>query len=78
MHKANPKAHWEKVYQEKAPEAVSWFRPHLDTDLSCGPRLVSGELLPQLHSATWVPDYAPTLMNTITVETTELLELLGH
>jgi amidohydrolase len=38
----------------------------------------SGELLPQLHSATWVPDYAPTLKTTITVETTELLELLGH
>jgi metal-dependent amidase/aminoacylase/carboxypeptidase family protein len=38
----------------------------------------SGELLPQLHSATWAPDYVPTLKITITVETTELLELLSH
>lgn len=28
-----PKAHWEKVYQTKAPDAVSWFAPHLDTSL---------------------------------------------
>lgn len=27
------KAHWEKVYQTKAPDAVSWFAPHLDTSL---------------------------------------------
>src|SRR6516225_966311 len=38
----------------------------------------SGTPLPQLHSAAWVPDYAPTLKMAITVETTELLELLGH
>jgi ubiquinone/menaquinone biosynthesis C-methylase UbiE len=22
--------HWEKIYREKAPDAVSWFRPHLE------------------------------------------------
>jgi len=38
----------------------------------------SGSPLPQLHSATWAPDYAPTLKMAITVETAELLELLGH
>jgi hippurate hydrolase len=38
----------------------------------------SGSALPQLHSATWAPDYVPTLKTAITVETTELLELLGH
>ncbi len=38
----------------------------------------SGVALPQLHSATWAPDYAPTLRMAITVETTELLELFGH
>jgi 2-polyprenyl-3-methyl-5-hydroxy-6-metoxy-1,4-benzoquinol methylase len=27
------KAHWEKVYEAKAPEAVSWYRPHLETSL---------------------------------------------
>jgi amidohydrolase len=37
-----------------------------------------GSALPQLHSATWAPDYAPTLKTAITVETTELLELLGQ
>jgi amidohydrolase len=36
----------------------------------------SGAVLPQLHSATWAPDYAATLRAAITVETTELLELL--
>jgi len=38
----------------------------------------SGAPLPQLHSATWAPDYAPTLKMAMAVETTELLELLGH
>jgi 2-polyprenyl-3-methyl-5-hydroxy-6-metoxy-1,4-benzoquinol methylase len=28
------KAHWEKVYATKAPEAVSWYRPHLETSLA--------------------------------------------
>jgi 2-polyprenyl-3-methyl-5-hydroxy-6-metoxy-1,4-benzoquinol methylase len=26
--------HWEKIYREKAPEALSWYRPHLDISLS--------------------------------------------
>ena len=38
----------------------------------------SGTPLPGLHSALWAPDYEPTLKTTIIVETTELLELLGH
>lgn len=25
--------HWEKIYTEKAPTAVSWYRPHLETSL---------------------------------------------
>ncbi len=28
------KTHWEKVYATKAPEAVSWYRPHLETSLA--------------------------------------------
>jgi len=28
------KAHWEKVYQTKEPEAVSWYRAHLETSLA--------------------------------------------
>ena len=27
------KAHWEKVYGTKAPDAVSWYAPHLETAL---------------------------------------------
>lgn len=27
------KAHWEKVYQTKAVDEVSWYRPHLETSL---------------------------------------------
>ncbi|CAB3783853.1 hypothetical protein LMG28614_01742 [Paraburkholderia ultramafica] len=27
------KEHWEEVYRSKAPDAVSWYRPHLDTSL---------------------------------------------
>ena len=30
----NNQAHWEKVYTEKAPNQVSWYRPHLDTSLA--------------------------------------------
>jgi 2-polyprenyl-3-methyl-5-hydroxy-6-metoxy-1,4-benzoquinol methylase len=26
--------HWEKIYKEKAPTEVSWYRPHLDTSLA--------------------------------------------
>src|SRR6266851_1961302 len=28
------KSHWEKVYTTKAPEAVSWYRPHLETSFA--------------------------------------------
>ena len=30
----DPKQHWEKVYATKAPEAVSWYRAHLETSLA--------------------------------------------
>ena len=30
----NTEKHWENVYREKEPEAVSWYRPHLDTSLA--------------------------------------------
>jgi len=26
--------HWEKIYSEKASDAVSWYRPHLETSLA--------------------------------------------
>jgi 2-polyprenyl-3-methyl-5-hydroxy-6-metoxy-1,4-benzoquinol methylase len=28
------KTHWEKVFTTKKPEAVSWYRPHLETSLA--------------------------------------------
>lgn len=27
-------SHWERIYTEKPPEAVSWYRPHLERSLS--------------------------------------------
>ena len=30
----DPKAHWERVYSIKAPNQVSWYRPHLETSLA--------------------------------------------
>ncbi|MBZ5660065.1 MAG: class I SAM-dependent methyltransferase [Acidobacteriia bacterium] len=27
-------AHWERIYSEKAPNQVSWYRPHLETSLA--------------------------------------------
>lgn len=28
------KRHWENIYAKKAPHAVSWYRPHLETSLA--------------------------------------------
>jgi SAM-dependent methyltransferase len=29
----NAQAHWERIYTEKAPNAFSWYRPHLEKSL---------------------------------------------
>jgi 2-polyprenyl-3-methyl-5-hydroxy-6-metoxy-1,4-benzoquinol methylase len=29
----NAANHWEKIYSERAPDAVSWYRPHLEMSL---------------------------------------------
>jgi 2-polyprenyl-3-methyl-5-hydroxy-6-metoxy-1,4-benzoquinol methylase len=34
-------SHWEKIYTEKAPTAVSWYRPHLETSLDLIERVAS-------------------------------------
>ncbi len=34
------RTHWEKVYTTKAPNAVSWYRPHLETSLALIERAV--------------------------------------
>lgn len=36
--------HWEKVYETKASNQVSWFRPHLETSLALIERAASGNL----------------------------------
>ena len=35
----NAQTHREKIYTEKTPNAVSWFRPHLETSLELIGRL---------------------------------------
>ena len=32
----NVETYWEKIYREKAPDAVSWYRLHLETSLALG------------------------------------------
>jgi len=34
--------HWEKIYREKAPDAVSWYCPHLETSLALIEKVVPG------------------------------------
>jgi 2-polyprenyl-3-methyl-5-hydroxy-6-metoxy-1,4-benzoquinol methylase len=36
------KTHWEKVYKTKAPDAVSWYCPHLETSLALIERAGAG------------------------------------
>ena len=36
------RTHWEKIYRTKAPEAVSWYRPHLETSLALIERAAGG------------------------------------
>jgi len=34
--------HWNEIYTEKAPDAVSWYRPHLETSVALIEELASG------------------------------------
>ena len=36
--------HWERVYGTKAPDQVSWFRPHLETSLRLIAQAIDGNL----------------------------------
>jgi 2-polyprenyl-3-methyl-5-hydroxy-6-metoxy-1,4-benzoquinol methylase len=36
------KSHWQKVYATKAPDEVSWYRPHLETSLALIERAAGG------------------------------------
>lgn len=34
--------HWEKIYKEKAPDEVSWYRPHLEISLALIEQIAPG------------------------------------
>ena len=36
------KTHWDKVYKTKAPDALSWYQPHLETSLALIERTGAG------------------------------------
>ena len=36
------KTHWEAIYASKAPDSVSWYRPHLETSLALIERAAMG------------------------------------
>jgi hypothetical protein len=38
----NVKTHWENIYATKAPNQVSWYRPHLEMSLSLIERAAGG------------------------------------
>jgi ubiquinone/menaquinone biosynthesis C-methylase UbiE len=42
MEPMNAQQHWETVYGTKAPDQVSWFRPHLETSLALIERAAAG------------------------------------
>lgn len=52
--------HWNKVYETKAPNQVSWFRPHLNTSLALIERATRGD---QLSSIIDVGGGASTLVD---------------
>src|SRR5579863_9410755 len=39
-------AHWEKVFQTKQPDEVSWYRPHLELSLDLIQRFAPGRSAP--------------------------------
>jgi 2-polyprenyl-3-methyl-5-hydroxy-6-metoxy-1,4-benzoquinol methylase len=42
MTEVDTKAHWEDVYRRNAPEAVSWYRTHLETSVELIERVAAG------------------------------------
>ncbi len=42
MSEAETKSHWEKIYRRLPADAVSWYRPHLETSLQMIERVASG------------------------------------
>ena len=56
--------HWEKIYTEKAPDRVSWYRPHLETSL---------RLIEQV-----APDHSASVIDVGGGESTLVDDLLDH
>src|SRR5579859_1621692 len=39
----NAQAHWGRIYKEKAPDQVSWYRPHLEASLALIDQVGAGQ-----------------------------------
>ncbi|MGA9883321.1 MAG: class I SAM-dependent methyltransferase [Candidatus Acidiferrales bacterium] len=46
MGEVDSKEHWEKIYRRIPAEAVSWYRPHLETSMELIERVASGRAAP--------------------------------
>jgi SAM-dependent methyltransferase len=60
----NVQNHWERIYGTKAPEAVSWFRPHLEISLKLIERAA--------------PDFSASIIDVGGGESTLVDDLLAH
>jgi hypothetical protein len=40
--KMEAQAHWENIYTKKAPDQVSWYRPHLETSVAIVEQVAPG------------------------------------
>src|ERR1700742_4142265 len=39
----NAQAHWDRIYKEKTPDQVSWYRPHLEASLALIDQVGAGQ-----------------------------------
>jgi SAM-dependent methyltransferase len=60
----NTQIHWEKIYSERAPDAVSWYRPHLERSLA---------LIEQ-----FAPEHSASIIDVGGGESTLIDDLLAH
>ena len=67
------RTHWEKIYKAKPPEAVSWYRPHLETSLALIERAARTIRHPSLTLAAGNP---PSLMTSLHADTKTSLSLI--
>lgn len=60
----NLQNHWERIYGTKTPEAVSWYRPHLELSL----KLIEAA----------APDFSASIIDVGGGESTLVDDLLAH